>query len=131
MKHLKTDFVRNEQNGCRLRMQWWQISVKKKKKKKKKTPNTNAIFEWKKEVWFESPLQIIVRSFKKCFITNAMDGIENDVLFEKDGNDDELDRDDILSDLQTKRILRNFLKILTMTCTINDYLWLFFLIVKA
>jgi len=33
------------------------------------------------------PESIIVRSFKKCCISKALDGSENDVLWEDDGED--------------------------------------------
>jgi hypothetical protein len=30
---------------------------------------------------------IIIRSFNKCFISNALDGSEDDILWEDDGGD--------------------------------------------
>ena len=32
-------------------------------------------------------LDVIVRSFKKCCISNALDGSEDDILWEDDGED--------------------------------------------
>jgi len=35
--------------------------------------------------WKSIPESIIVRSFKKCCISNALDGSEDDILWEDDG----------------------------------------------
>ena len=37
--------------------------------------------------WKAIPESIIVRSFKKCCISNALDGSEDDILWEDDGED--------------------------------------------
>ena len=37
--------------------------------------------------WKAIPDSNIVRSFKKCFISNALDGSEDDILWEDDGED--------------------------------------------
>jgi hypothetical protein len=37
--------------------------------------------------WKAIPESIIVRSFKKCYISNALDGSEDDILWEDDGED--------------------------------------------
>jgi len=39
--------------------------------------------------WKAIPESIIVRSFKKCCISNALDGSEDDILWEDDGEDKE------------------------------------------
>jgi hypothetical protein len=49
------------------------------------------------------PETIIVRSFKKCCISNALDGSEDDILWEDDGEDEdvsdwETDSDTVVSD---------------------------------
>jgi len=48
-------------------------------------------------------LDVIVRFFKKCCISNALDGSEYDILWEddgedKDGNDWVTDNDSVMSD---------------------------------
>ena len=53
--------------------------------------------------WKAIPESIIVRSFKKCCISNALDGDEDDILWEDDGEDKGdsdwvTDRDSIMSD---------------------------------
>jgi len=37
--------------------------------------------------WKAIPKSIIVRPFKKCCISNALDGSEDDILWEDDGED--------------------------------------------
>ena len=37
--------------------------------------------------WKAIPERIIVRSFKKCCISNALDGSEDNILWEDDGAD--------------------------------------------
>jgi hypothetical protein len=34
------------------------------------------------------PASVIVRSFKKCCVSNALDGSEDDILWEDDGEDE-------------------------------------------
>jgi hypothetical protein len=47
--------------------------------------------------WKAIPDSIIVRSFKKCCISNALDGSEDDILWEDDG-DWVTDNDSVMSD---------------------------------
>ena len=53
--------------------------------------------------WKAIPESIIFRSFKKCCISNALDGSEDDILWEEDGEDKDdrdcvTDNDSIMSD---------------------------------
>jgi hypothetical protein len=53
--------------------------------------------------WKAIPENIIVRSFKKCYICNALDGSEDDILWEDDGEDKDdsdwvTDNDSVVSD---------------------------------
>jgi len=54
--------------------------------------------------WKAIPETIIIRSFKKCCISNALDGSVDDILWEdndedKDGSDWVTDNDSALSDV--------------------------------
>ena len=40
------------------------------------------VCEWVKDTWQNIPSEMVVRSFKKCGISNAMDGTEDDMLWE-------------------------------------------------
>jgi len=53
--------------------------------------------------WRAIPESIIVRSFKKCCISDALDGSEHDILWEDDGEDKDdsdwvTDSDSVISD---------------------------------
>ena len=53
--------------------------------------------------WKAIPESIIVGSFKKCCISNGLDGSEDDILSEDDGEDKEdsdwvTDNDSVMSD---------------------------------
>ena len=53
--------------------------------------------------WKAIPENIIVRSFKECCISNALDGSEDDILWEDDGEDKDdsdwvKDNDSVMSD---------------------------------
>ena len=53
--------------------------------------------------WKAIPESIIVQSFKKCCISNALDGSEDDIVWEDDGEDKDdsdlvADNDSIMSD---------------------------------
>ena len=61
-------------------------------------PELNEICEWIVSAWGEIDSAIIVKVFKKCGISNAMDGTEDDVLYEeyikKTSQPDDSDDDD-------------------------------------
>ena len=46
-----------------------------------KWPTIAQVCDWVKKSW-DVNTEIIVKSFKKCGISNALDGIEDDALFE-------------------------------------------------
>jgi hypothetical protein len=53
--------------------------------------------------WKAIPESIIVRAFKNCCISNALDGSEDDILWEDDGKDKDYgdwvtDNDSVMSD---------------------------------
>jgi hypothetical protein len=50
--------------------------------------------------WKAIPESIIVRSFKKCCISNVLTGSEDDILWEDDGEDKMIvtDNDSVMSD---------------------------------
>ena len=47
----------------------------------KRTVELDVICTWIKEAWDEIPQQLIRKSFRKCSITNALDGSEDDFLW--------------------------------------------------
>ena len=51
----------------------------------------SEVVRWVLAAWKTIPESIIVRSFKKCCISNALDGSEDDILWEDDGGDNDSD----------------------------------------
>ena len=80
------DVCLNKPFKNRLREKWtqWMINIG-----KTFTPAGNmraasltTVCEWVKDTWQNIPSERVVRSFKKCGISNAMDGTEDDMLWE-------------------------------------------------
>ena len=51
---------------------------------KKKAPSRNLVLRWIKEAWAEIPQEMVVKSFKTCGISNALDGTEDDVVYSEE-----------------------------------------------
>ena len=63
----------------------------------------SEVARWVSAEWEAIPESIIIRSFKKCCISNALDGSEDDILWDDDGEDKDdsdwvTDNDSVLSD---------------------------------
>src|SRR5947209_2730844 len=56
-------------------------------------PECNVICKWILEVWNDIPVLIVKKSFKKCSISNALDSIEDDLIWnnEEEIEDSELE----------------------------------------
>ena len=48
-----------------------------------KRPSISNVCEWVKHSWQRVKSETIVKSFKKCGISNALDGSEDDILCEE------------------------------------------------
>ena len=61
----------------------------------------SEVARWTSAAWKAIPESIIVRSFKKCCISNGLDGSEDDILWEDDDEDKDSDwvtDDSVMSD---------------------------------
>jgi hypothetical protein len=65
----------------------------------------SEVARWVSAAWKAIPESIIVRSFKKCCISNALDGTEDDIVWEDDVEDkddsdwmESTDNDSVMSD---------------------------------
>jgi hypothetical protein len=63
----------------------------------------SEVARWVSASWKAIPESIIVRSFKKCCVSSALDVSEYDILWEDDGEDKDdsdwvMDNDSIMSD---------------------------------
>ena len=60
---------------------------------RRRPPSKDRIMQWVKEAWVAEawvavPADVIMKSLKKCGITNAMDGTEDEQLFNSDFEND-------------------------------------------
>ena len=51
---------------------------------KKKAPSRNLVLRWIKEAWAEIPQEMVIKSFKTCGISNALDRTEDDVVYSEE-----------------------------------------------
>ena len=63
----------------------------------------SEVARWVSAAWKAIPESIIIRYFKKCCISNALDGSEDDILWEDDSEDKDdsdwvTDNDSVMSD---------------------------------
>ena len=64
---------------------------------KKRAPSKELVLKWVKKARQEIPAELVIRSFKSCGISNALDGTEDDAVYEeKSEGEDVLDADDEL-----------------------------------
>ena len=47
---------------------------------KKRAPSKQLVLKWVKKAWQEIPAELVIRSFKSCGISNALDGTEDDAV---------------------------------------------------
>ena len=48
---------------------------------KKRALSRNLVLRWVHEAWQEIPAEMVLKSFKTCEISNALDGTEDDALY--------------------------------------------------
>ena len=46
-------------------------------------PTLAIVTEWVKHAWDLIPTEMVIKSFKKCGISNELDGSEDDILYEE------------------------------------------------
>ena len=49
---------------------------------KKRAPSKEVVLWWIDRAWSEIPVDLITRSFKSCGINNALDGTEDDAVWD-------------------------------------------------
>jgi len=62
-----------------------------------KRPSNSNVYEWVKNSWQRVKSEIIVKSLKKCGISNALDGSEDDILYEESNTSSENNHEDDFS----------------------------------
>lgn len=63
-----------------------------------KRPTIKEVCTWVKNSWEKIKQETIVKSFKKCGISNAIDGTEDDLVFEEREDDDSSSENILVSD---------------------------------
>ena len=64
---------------------------------KKRTLSKELVLQWVNKAWQEIPTELVIRSFKSCGISNALDGTEDEAVYEEESESvDFLDADDEL-----------------------------------
>ena len=63
-----------------------------------KRPTIKQVCQWIKQSWSRVREDIIVKSFKKCGISNALDGSEDHLIYEEDNDDDEEEEEESSDD---------------------------------
>ena len=59
----------------------------------KKALTRNLVLQWVNEVWQEIPAEMVMKSFRTCGISNALDGTEDDELYNEEGQEIDNDKD--------------------------------------
>lgn len=59
-----------------------------------KRPSAAKIAEWVSAAWYSLPHDMVVRAFKKCSISNELDGTEDDCIWEEDSDKEGSTTDD-------------------------------------
>ena len=60
---------------------------------KKKAPTRNHVLQWVNEAWQEITIEMAMKSFKTCGISNALDGTEDKELYSEEGQEIDNDED--------------------------------------
>ena len=61
-----------------------------------KRPSIAQVCEWVLKSWNDINTKVVVKSFKKCGISNAMDGTEDHLLYMSDSSDNYADESSVL-----------------------------------
>ena len=59
------------------------------------SPTTTPVCEWMRTAWQSVQDETVVKSFKKCGISNALDGSEDDILCEQSEDSDTSDSEEL------------------------------------
>ena len=52
---------------------------------KKRAPSKELVLQWIHKAWQEIPTDLVAKSFKSCGISNAMNGTEDEAVWEEEG----------------------------------------------
>ena len=69
---------------------------------KKRAPSKEVVLRWIDRAWNEIPVELITKSFKSCGITNALDGTEDEAVWEEEREEAEDPEDDAIDEFETE-----------------------------
>ena len=49
-----------------------------------------VVAHWVSSTWTSIPAELVAKSFKKCYISNTLDGMEDDLLWDDDEDDSDI-----------------------------------------
>ena len=68
---------------------------------KKRAPSKEIVLQWIDRAWREIPVDWITRSFKSCGINNALDGTEDDAVWDDEEEEAEDAEEPIDNEFET------------------------------
>ena len=68
---------------------------------KKRAPSKEVVLQWIDRAWREIPVDLITRSFKSCGINNALDGTEDDAVWDDEEEETEEPEEPIDNEFET------------------------------
>ena len=77
----------SEQYDHRISDHDWELTAS----GKVKPAPPHVVAHWVLSTWTSIPAELVAESFKKCFISNALDGTEDDLLWDDDEDDSDID----------------------------------------
>ena len=63
---------------------------------RQKKPSEELMYQWIGEAWRDIPREMVARSFLKCGISKALDGSEDDCVFDSSSDDESILEDEVL-----------------------------------
>ena len=63
-----------------------------------RAPPLTTLAQWVKDTWNDIKVPVVTKSFKKCCISNALDGTEDDLVWEDPDESEEVDDPAVPSD---------------------------------
>ena len=69
---------------------------------KKKAPTRNLVLRWIKQSWREIPEEMVSKSFMTCGISYALDGTEDDAIYEEEIPEIGAEEDEIEEEFDTE-----------------------------
>ena len=62
-------------------------------RQQRKAASLVTVCQWVKELWQELSKEMVERSFKKCGISNALDGTEDDLVWEEEEDSSQVEEE--------------------------------------